>query len=317
MKKSLIVAIVAACTLLVPALTHAQVRIGKPICGPTDPKTGESECRITFDKVTPTPRVVVDINYIGGEFISAFDYPQERTLESGKTYQANGIEVAAKVRITDVVSVGYRQEHSALRKAEFFSNGRFEQNEPDQDFSGGAVNYQELFGSFALPKTRGHRLLVGIAKANLRRESVTVVMFTPLPSIPTTRPMPPTVPQMFTVQSSIEAQQIAMLVGGEGSQRLGKVVFDYAGRLYPRMSRKDHWTSQEVGGGNMHGEDPDQSSVGWELRGTATWMLAKHVGITGGYQIRRLRTEVAPDSSWPINENQTTASVVVGTRLSF
>ncbi len=295
MKKSLTIALVAACTLLVPSLTHAQ------------------------------ERVTVDVNYIGGWFVSGFDYPHKPALITGKSYDANGVEVSAKVAITDVISVNGRYEHVGLRNAQFFidDHERYQggnvpglQTEPDLQAIGGSVNYWELSGSFKLPKTRGHSLIVGVAKANLRRESSVTYTLPPLPSVPTSRPMPPTIFPPITVNSSLEAQQIAMLVGGEGSQRLRDVTFNYAGRVYPRMYRKDGWSSREVGGRNMKGEGPDQSSVGWELRVMATWAIVKHVGLTGGYEFRRLRTEV-PNGFWPINENQDSKLVLVGLRIGF
>jgi len=235
-------------------------------------------------------RATIDVNYIGGGFNSTFSYPHGMSMRSGKKYNTDGIDVAAKVRVTDVVMVGYRYQHEVLRNAESFdrsvTNGVTNSCvKPDLGHNGGAVGYQEFFGSFALPKTHGHALVVGVAHATLDRK------FRWDTSI-------------GVITSEYSDSYVGVVIGGEGKQKLGTVTFDYSARAYPHLNRTI---------GNGSGE---RSSSGYELRGTATWSVAKHVGLTGGYEVRRISTKI-PDPDWPINENQTDKKFIVGLRLSF
>ncbi len=272
--KSLLIALAFIAALLVPALGRAQ------------------------------ERVTIDVNDVGGGFISAFDYPKETTLSSGKTYDTNGIGIATKVAVTDIVSVEGRYEHVGLRNAQFFTEDRSShggrrgimgrQTEPDQQAVGGVVGYWELSGSFKLPKTHGHSLLAGIANTKLDRDFLSSEVGD------------------GTFSYALHASHIGFVLGGGGKQRVGNITFDYSTRLYPRMSRKDSESSD-----GMSWPSPDSSSFGYEVRATATWMIAKHIGLTGGYEFRRLRTNESPNSSWPINENQDSKLVLVGLRIGF
>lgn len=232
--------------------------------------------------------VTIDATYVGGNFESKFDYPKEGDLLSGKRYRTEGVRVEATVRVIENVAVGYRYERNELRGAEFFSsrsNNRLAVSEPDRESTGGTNGYQEIYGSFMLPRAYGHSLAVGFAEIRLDRTWCSELA--------------------GGYNYSLRNSHYGVVVGGLGKQKIGAVTFDYAGRFYPRLTRKD-------------GEHPVlASSYGYEIRGTIAWMQSRHVGLIGGYQIRRLRTDVPPDRFWPINENQTSKSVVVGTRISF
>lgn len=260
----------------------------------------------------PAPRLTVDINYganlIGHGFVSAFDYPNRPTLTSGKSYDDNGVGIAAKVAVTNIVSVESRYEHVSLRNAQFFTDDRERyqggnvpglQTEPDFQAAGGSVNYWEVSGSFKLPKTHGHSLVAGVAKEKLNRDFFSSE-----------------IGGTDGAFYAIHASHVGLVVGGAGKQKLSNVTFDYAGRLYPRMARRDYQTS-----GNGTYPSPDSSSFGYEVRGTATWMFANHIGLTGGYEFRRMGTDSSPMGAngqpWPTHENQDNQGFVVGTRFSF
>ncbi len=237
-------------------------------------------------------RVSISMNGIGDGFRSAFDYPLERNLLSGKSYGTSGIDVTAKVAITNFVAAGYRYQYEELRNAQSFDrsvvNGTANiRTEPDLGHKSGHEQYQEVFGSFALPKTHGHSFLVGVMNAKLDRQWQWET-------------------SIGTTGSEYKDSYTGLVVGGEGKQKLGAVAIDYAGRLFPHLNRT-------TSGGNTHGE---LDSSGYELRATATWMVARHIGLTGGYEFRRFRTE-GPDSPWVINENQDSKKVIAGVRFSF
>lgn len=235
--------------------------------------------------VNAQERVTVDVNYVGGNFESRFDYPKEKDLLSGKKYQTEGVRIEATVNILENVAVEYRYERDGLRNAEFFtrSNNRKSESESDTESTGGIVGYQEVSGSFRIPKSYGHALIIGVAKTRFDRTWHSELA--------------------GGYDYSLHNSHVGFVAGGSGRQRLGAVTFDYTGRFYPRLTRHD---------GNSI-----SSSHGYELRGTVAWMQSRHVGIISGYQIRQLRTEVPPDGFWPINEWQTDKKFLVGTRISF
>lgn len=236
--------------------------------------------------VNAQERVTIDVNYVGGNFESRFDYPKEKDLLSGKRYQTEGVRIEATVSIVENVAVEYRYERDGLRNAEFFTrsnNNRMLMLESDTESTGGIVGYQEVSVNLQIPKSYGHALIIGVAKTRFDRTWHSELA--------------------GGYDYSLHNSHVGFTAGGSGKQRLGAVTFDYAGRFYPRLNRHD---------GNS-----TTSSHGYELRGTVTWMQSRHVGVTGGYQIRRLRTEVPPDEFWPINEWQTDKKFVVGTRISF
>jgi len=242
-------------------------------------------CMFLFPAVSHAQnRVIVDLGYLAGGFKSSFDYPKEKDLLSGKKYQTEGVRLEATVNIIENVAVEYRYERNDLRNAEFFtqSNNRMSVSESDTESTGGIVEYQEVSSSLQIPKSHGHALIIGVAKTRFDRTWHSELM--------------------GGYDYSLHNSHVGFVAGGSGKQRLGTVTFDYAGRFYPRLTRYDG--------------DSTTSSHGYELQGTVAWMQSRHVGIIGGYQIRRLRTE-SPDGFWPINEQQTDKKVIVGTRISF
>ncbi len=204
-------------------------------------------------------RVTVDVGYLAGRFESRFDYPKERGLFSGKKYQTEGVRIEATALIAKNVAVGYRHERNDLHSSEFFtrSTNRMSGSEPDTESTGGIVGYQEISGSLQIPKSHGHALVIGVAKTQFDRTWHSKLA--------------------GGYDYSLRNSHHGVVIGGSGKQRTGDAVFDYAGRVYPRLTRHD---------GNS-----TTSSYGYELQGTITWMQNGHVGVTGGCQIRRLRTK--------------------------
>lgn len=249
----------------------------------------------------PAPRLTVDINYVGGGegFSSIFNYPNgvtDPSMRTGKLYDTDGVNIAAKVQITDIVSAGYRFEHVGLRNAQNVdeTNRWGRHTDPDIAHNGGSVQYQEFFGSFALRKTHGHALVVGVTKSVFERSWLWDT-------------------SIGMVNSLEKNSFTGLVVGGTGHQEVGHVMFDYSGRLYPHLGNATVWNGSEF---------PSQlGSTGYELRGTAMWSVANHVGLTGGYEFRRMRTDSSPMGAngqpWPTHENQDNQGLVVGTRLSF
>src|SRR3989344_4251045 len=216
--KNLLTVLVVACTLFVPAtLANAQERVG------------------------------VEVVYAGGKLSDMCSYPLDRTLRPGKQPDTNGIAVNAEVRLTDIVSVGYRFEHLGLRHSQFviesvLTNGEVQRMaEPNPNAATSTVAYQEWFGSFKLPKTHSHALIVGLAKSSFEQEWSWRE-------------------QGGIGKSKYGSSETGLVVGGQGRQTAGPLTFDYTGRLYPRLANTTGYKGM-----------PSQfESVGLEIRGSAT-----------------------------------------------
>ncbi len=241
-------------------------------------------------------RVTVDVDYIGGDLINGFSYPLHTSLQSGKQYGTDGIGLAVKVTVIKGVRIGYRFEQSQLHKAtNFYDNTTAEkmfrhQTDEDTLFHDGRSTYQEFFGSIALPKTHGHMLIVGFSKNDMMRNSQWNE-------------------QGGTGAFTLESHFKGLVLGGGGKQTVRRLSLDYAAQIYRQSGTEAFVPAASL------------DATGYELRGSATWSVAKHVGLTGGYQFRRMGTDISATGTdgrpWPLHENQDSKSVLVGTRISF
>lgn len=233
--------------------------------------------------------LVIDINCVVGEHEKSFVY--EPFVKDGKMFDADGIDLAFRVKLGNTATVGYRRERVGLSNAFNTLEGANYERRITKDivFHDGSAKYRELYGSFKLPKTHGHALLVGVTKNNFTREW-----------------------RGGSAKTSRKDSFAGLVLGGEGRQKAGKLSFDYSGRWYPRLNEK--MTGKTTGGVRI--SDEEFRSSGYELRGTATWTVTKHFGLTGGYEFRRFLTDRT--GSWlPTSEEQTSKGFLIGTRLSF
>src|SRR3990167_8955992 len=112
-------------------------------------------------------RVTIDIGYALGDLRVTREYPEGRGLVNGEKFASDGVDVSTKVRVTDIVGIGYRHEHAGLRNAMYMATKHMGDDRPYQDFVDGKAQYRELYGSFVLPGTQGHSLIVGVASSSM------------------------------------------------------------------------------------------------------------------------------------------------------
>ncbi|OGM95941.1 MAG: hypothetical protein A2816_00540 [Candidatus Yanofskybacteria bacterium RIFCSPHIGHO2_01_FULL_39_44] len=259
----------------------------------------------------PSPRVVVDAGYALGNLRVTREYPEGRGLVNGEKLASDGLEISARVRATDIVTVGYRHEHTGLRNAMYMATKRMGEDQRYTDFVDGKAQYRELYGSFTLPRTRGHALIVGVAGTSMEYdvEYQTLVFAPPLPGRGERE-----AEYLGTknVNAWFRTSYFGLVVGGEGRQNLDELTFDYAARWQPRSLRKNDRESSEK---ENEYDALDQTATGTELRGGVTWNFAEHVGLNVTGELQRLKTP--GENRYYIDENQTIKKVTVGIRLSF
>lgn len=233
--------------------------------------------------------LVVDINYFGGDHEKVFSY--EPFLKDGGLYAVDGTNLSAKLRLGDDVAIGYRRERVDLTNAFNTIEGANYERRVTRDivFHDGSAKYREFFGSFKLPKTHGHSLVLGVTKNTFNRSW-----------------------QYGSTKNNREDSFNGLVLGAEGQQKVGKLSFNYSGRWYPRLNEKV--TSKVTSG--SHISDEELPSSGYELRGTATWAVTKHFGLTGGYEFRQFQAN-REGRILSFTETQMIKGFLVGTRLSF
>lgn len=285
-------AFVVLATILVPTIGQAQATY--PLCDPSQPiqpvpcmVSPFATLNVVPDNKPAEPRVTMDVGYIGGAFQRTLSFPPVTGLQKGDKYLSDGLDVMAKVRITDVIGVNIRSEHTWLRSGKTFTDfrvpgvkGRI--TESDFGFHGGEQNYRELSANIRIPLIK-HSLIAGLAQAEVVREW-----------------------QWKTPEGTHGQRQkdssIGLVYGVSGQQKVREVTLDYSARRRDRVARKIN-------------EAPNDTldSSGCELRATAAWMINPRGGILGGVYFRRLNTEAS--GSWPSTENQDILRVVLGARL--
>ena len=262
-------------------------------------------------------RVSVEVNYLGGELETRFDYPKSNPpFSSGKRYDSDGLQIGAVVRISDRVAIGGRWEESFLRRTRFSHEGRFDTRiDPDTNIVGTDSRYQEVYASVALPKTGRHRLIAGVARTEHAQEWEFMIFPSPPPSVGSTPPPPPP----FRINSREKATDVGPMVGIEGGKSAGRLGLNWSGRYYPRMARSDHYSSVvEMGNpGEPVNSKWSSASQGFELRGAASYSLSRNLAIQGGYQYRRLDEPDQFGGSWPVNETGTQKSFIGGIKFTF
>lgn len=290
MKHRLFAFVVVA--VLVPTLGQAQTAY--PVCDFTQPVqpvpcivSPFPTLYIVSDNKPAMPRVTMDVGYIGGAFQRAISFPPVTDLQKGDKYLSDGLDVLAKVRLTDIISINARNEHTWLRSGKTFTDsqtpGIKDRTEgKDFGFHGGEQNYRELSTDIHIPFIK-HSLIAGLAQAEIVRKW-----------------------QWETPEGTYGQRQkdssIGLVYGVSGQQSIKDVVLDYSARRRDRMARKIN-------------EAPNDTldSSGCELRATAAWMVNPRGGILGGVYFRRLNTEAS--GSWPSTENQDDLRFVLGARL--
>ncbi len=234
------------------------------------------------------PRVTIDAAYAGGGFDRITRFPPSE-LESGHTYTADGIDLAVRARISDIVSVAGRIERSWLRQGMYFTeymNGvaKNRRDENDKGFKKGAAAYYEVAGVFQIPRSHGHAAIAGLAASGLDRTWEWKM------------------PEGVYGQSSTD-NWLGIAYGMLGNQNAGPVSFDYGVRKYYHLTRS-------MNGGGSGAEFP---ASGLDISGSATWKIADRVGLLGGYEFRRFRTEIS--DNYPFKESHGRHKLVVGSRV--
>ncbi|MBI2068954.1 MAG: hypothetical protein HYT67_02565 [Candidatus Yanofskybacteria bacterium] len=238
-------------------------------------------------------RVTVDVNYVGGELMRSVRFPSAPgpNLRHGHKYVVNGIDIEAVASITEIVAVEGRYQRKVLGNARYFTDldisgfrGRHE--EPDFGADSQKTDYIEVAGSMRLPKTHGHSLLVGVARATTEQRWRWEDPFGGI------------------YRHRNRSDYLGLVYGVEGTQGLGSLTFDYSARRYYHLMRKVNDAPNRL------------PASGFELGGSATWAIAEHFGVRGGYSFRRLHTEVGT-TPFESQENNDDHGPVVGIRLSF
>jgi hypothetical protein len=247
-------------------------------------------------------RVTVDASFLSGNVSNVTAYPENNITiwsEMGEKYSSHGVDLEARVRITGNTALGVRFHHSGLHNARTFQDSIVRNTyneEPDPGDHDSTVGYQELFGSAVIPKTHGHAVVAGFMWSDFSWAWNGYYA------------------NVGNVSSSYEVSYSGIVLGGEGRQRLGKLSVGYSGRVFPHATQS----------GKTNGvEGKERDAVGYELRGTASWPVAKHFELVGGYQFRHMQSETDLVSPLPtgfsqhIHDNKTDKGFLAGLRLSF
>lgn len=236
---------------------------------------------------------VVDVGYIGGNLTRTIEFPiaPGPNLGHGNTYVVNGIDIKATVNVTEAATIIGRYQRKALSNAQNFTDVqigdiRGRHSEPDTTANGQQMDYVEVAGSLKLPKTHGHSLLIGIARTTTERHWRYEDVFGGV------------------YGGEDRDKYLGLVFGIVGTQKLRTLTFDYGVRSYYHLMLQENDATNKL------------PASGYELGGSVTWTIQKHLGVKGGYEFRRLHTEVGTQ---PYNstENVDDHGPVIGIRLSF
>lgn len=219
--------------------------------------------------------VVIDVGYIGGDLTRTIQFPSTPgpNLKHGNDYVVNGINIRAAVKVAKdyfddpVVIIMGRYQHKALGNAQNFNEMlskefRGRHSEPDTSANGQRMDYVEIASSFNLPKTHGHSLLVGVARTTIDRHWRWEDAFGGV------------------YRGEDRDEYTGLVYGIAGTQKAHALTFDYAARSYYHLMLKENSAPNKL------------PASGYELGVSVTWAIANHFGVSGGYEFRRLHTEV-------------------------
>ena len=269
-------------------------------------------------------RVSVEVNYLGGDLKTQFDYPKANpSYVSGKKYDINGLQVGVTVAINDRVAIGGRMEENLLRRTRFFHEDKFgSRTDPDSSLQNARSRYQEAYTDVVLPKMAGHRLIAGAARTQHVQEWEFTIYPPPPPPSVKGEPSVPTVQNFlpFKINSRLDVTSIGPMIGIEGGKSVGRLGLNWSGRVYPRMANTDR-NSSVAENGREQARDSKWSSAshGFELRGVVSYKLADdHVAIQGGYQYRQLdEPDQYPSRDWVVNETNIEKGFLGGLKFTF
>lgn len=232
-------------------------------------------------------KTIVDVNYLLGNSEQRYEYPKQKDAFSGDLYDANSIDIGIVQELGKTVTIGYRFQETALLNAQYFNQfAGAEKFGPQRDMAdkGGNSQYQEVFAAFRHRRTYGHSLLLGATYITTHRR----------PAI-----------------SDLKDSSIGMVVGITGEQKIGRLTVNYSGRFYPRLA-----DTLRIKQTSFPEFKESFRADGYELRLTATWSIARHVGLNTGYEFRRISI-IMPDPTWSANDVRTSKEFIIGTRISF
>lgn len=248
-------------------------------------------------------RVEVETNYFGGGLKTTFDYPMEPGGNvSGKKHEITGLDGSVKIAVNDTVRVGLRGQVNTLRRVRYYSSYPGDTGSADTGQSSAVSRYWETFGLVELPKIK-QSLILGLAHWQFDRTWKYKFSM-------------PDNPSQVNV-NNLDVSALGPVVGLAGEKKIGKLTLQYEGRGFPRMARSDKNYGQS-GKSAYANLDIKATASGFELRGTAAYLLARNLSLVGGYQYRRLYTP-DPTSSrdWTSNETEVEKGFLLGLRFTF
>lgn len=239
------------------------------------------------------PRVTVDIGYVGGDLVRSIQFPSapRPNLNHGHEYIVNGIDIGVAANVTKVVTIVGRYQRKALSNAQNFTDIqigdlRGRHSEPDTSASGQKTDYIEVASRLKLPKTHGHSLLVGVARTTTERHWRYEDVFGGI------------------YGGEDRDEYLGLVYGVEGAQKLRSLTFNYGVRSYYHLMLRENDAVNKL------------PASGYELGGSVTWTIHEHLGVRGGYEFRRLHTEVGT-TPFESEENNDDHGPIVALRLSF
>jgi len=256
------------------------------------------------------PRIMIDVAYIFGTV--AMSTAGNNNTSGENKWDVKGVNIEGRVRLTDIATLGYNQIHTDLTNG----RGRYEDLTGVQTYAlnlhvSGETNYRELYGSFKIPNSHDHSLVVGLAK----NEVVDLSHFT---NQSYSGIDPAGNPIFYYEQGLTRATRthVGLVVGGEGNHDWSPLMVAYSGRYYPWLSRNDR---QEFSIGGQKPFDNDTRSSGLVLAGSATWFVDQHhhAGLNGGVKYVRFHTTPLEEMFSPTADVQSYWTPTVGLHVQF
>lgn len=247
-----------------------------------------------------------DLGYFPGSVTEAFTYQAQSWREtSGTVMNADGFYFRAAVPVRGTFGVGGSWEinHPLSQPIEFRKSSNY--SFPNQTIKDAGSSYFEIFGSEELPKTAGHKVLIGIASWRFGQELEVRYLVPPLPGVdgPWTE---------IIQQSGRDLSAVGMVIGLAGERKVGKLTLSYSGRGYPRLARTD----QRLGDG--WGYEDRSTMSGFAIEGAAIWSVSDHLGISGGYKYRRFsRPDPYQSPGWAADSMIVDKGPTIGLRFTF